>query len=1087
MSIIDGNQRQQATNPRESFIVQAPAGSGKTEILTQRYLRLLSTVNAPEQIIALTFTKKAASEMRERIVQALQQAHANYQALSPHQQLTLDYATQALKHSEHLHWNLLQQPNRLKVITIDALCQSINQAIPLLEQQIAYAQISNTPQTHYLNAARSSIQYAIDTPQYQPAIKTLLLHVDNKQERLIELFKTLLIQRDQWLSPLFQAKTQKKSAFEKALKLIEQHEITRFKNTIPRTLAQQLIDFARTLANLENNAQTPRYRLKDWYELDEINPGLAEGLCKLILDSKNNLRNGIDHHAGLKKQDCNPKEYEQLKSEGLELLNQLKYYPDFLTSLLQISTLPKPEYEKEQWEVLQALFLLLPMLASQLQVIFTEHNEVDFTATAQQALSALGEADYPTDLALYMDNKIQHLLVDEFQDTSITQFELLSRLVQGWEPEDGRTLFIVGDPMQSIYRFRQAEVGLFFRAQEQGVGPVKLKSLQLCCNFRSTKTLVHWVNTHFSDLFPKQCDIESGAVSYHPSVHVKSGDESCRIEAFQCEDKHQEAQLVIKTLKQELIRNPEQKLAILVRSRSQLTEIIYLLRQNNIPYQGTDIDLLAHLMHLKDVWSLTQALLNPGNRLFWLSMLRSPYCGLTLQDIHAIAQFNKKKSIYTALLQLDKIPGVSEEGRQRAAFFIDVMHQALLQRYQQKLSTWVAQTLNHLHIDSLLNSDQRQDLEQFWLLIDKYEQQGRIPDTQEFIGELNALYSQQSKPSQIHIMTIHKSKGLEFDTVLLPGLGSKQNSSDQPLLRWLKLPTQNQDHLLLVSPIKAAHQDHCSLYEYLSQIDAEKEAYEAQRVLYVAVTRAKSRLYLFDCSSRVSRTSFRSMLKNQEFVSQETDQDLLKTKTCALPELFKLPADYYQNTKNNGYLALNPPGSRLISGISRLTGIVTHQLLQWICDNHPQTLTDIPWTLALYELKKLGFDQRNQELALAAIKQHIAQMLQDETGQWILAEHEQEHNEYQLLVEHQNHLVTRIIDRVFIYQSKLWIIDFKTGKEEPEALQRYQKQLNEYAYYLSKCYTIPIHCGLYFLPNTHWIHWQYDYDAKTCLESQLML
>lgn len=90
MTLIDGEQRSLATDPGSSFIVQAPAGSGKTEILTQRYLRLLSTVTAPEQIVALTFTRKAASEMRERIVIALQQAAANHQASSPHQQKTLD-------------------------------------------------------------------------------------------------------------------------------------------------------------------------------------------------------------------------------------------------------------------------------------------------------------------------------------------------------------------------------------------------------------------------------------------------------------------------------------------------------------------------------------------------------------------------------------------------------------------------------------------------------------------------------------------------------------------------------------------------------------------------------------------------------------------------------------------------------------------------------------------------------------------------------------------------------------------------------------------------------------------------------------
>ena len=69
----------------------------------------------------------------------------------------------------------------------------------------------------------------------------------------------------------------------------------------------------------------------------------------------------------------------------------------------------------------------------------------------------------PTDLLLSLDVRIKHILVDEFQDTSISQWELLERLTAGWQPGDGRTLFVVGDPMQSIYRFREAEVGLFLQ------------------------------------------------------------------------------------------------------------------------------------------------------------------------------------------------------------------------------------------------------------------------------------------------------------------------------------------------------------------------------------------------------------------------------------------------------------------------------------------------------------------------------------------------------------------------------------------------------------------------------------------------
>lgn len=1076
MALIDSEQRSQATDPCSSFIVQAPAGSGKTEILTQRYLRLLSTVSAPEQIVALTFTRKAASEMRERIVIALQQAASHQQASSSHQQMTLNFAQEALRRNEHYQWDLLQQPNRLKIITIDSLCQMINQAIPLLEKQIAYSQITDKPDNYYAQAARHCIQFAIETPEYQQAIKTLLLHVDNRQDRLITLFKTLLSQRDQWLSPLFQAKAQDKAAFEQALRHIEHHELSRFRNSLPSPLAEELVQLARELAVTENKPDSARYILRDWYSFKQSNQDTAKALCQLLLGSDNNFRKSFDHHVGLNKSDCSADEYKRLKTASMALLEHLKDHPDFLDALLQISTLPNPEYDPEQWEVLQALFLLLPLLVGHLHLIFSEQNEIDFTGISQQALAALGDSDNPTDLALYLDNTIHHLLVDEFQDTSITQFELLEKLVQGWQRDDGKTLFIVGDPMQSIYRFRQAEVGLFFRAKEQGIGPVPLQSLELRCNFRSTETIVNWVNTQFSKLFPQQVDIESGAVSFHPSVNIVKGDELSAIHAVTFKTKEQEAKCIIQLIQHELKSHPQQSMAILVRSRTQLIEIINLLRQYNISYQGADIDLLANLVHLRDVWSLTQALLNPGNRLSWFAVLHGPYCGLTMTDIHLIAQHNKNQSIYSTLLHLDHIQGLSDEGRIRARFFIQIMHQALTQRYQMRLSDWVLKTLNHLHVDKILDHHQLGDLEQLWILIDRYELNGRLPDMKEFVTELNKLYSQQATPSPLQIMTIHKSKGLEFDTVFLPGLGSQQKQSDESMLRWLKLPTKNQENLLLVSPLKGAHQERCPLYDYLNQLDEEKSNYEAQRVLYVAVTRAKSRLYLFDSSGRTSKTSFRSMLKHQEFIEQQ-EEDTTEIAEELLPELSKLPLDFYQHTPTD--LAINLKRQKLDfkTGISRLTGIISHQLLHWICDNHPQSIEHIPWNLVLQECITLGFDHDTQQIILTTIKNQITRMFQDQRGLWIIARHNKEFNEYELLVEFQNKLTTRILDRVFEDDGKLWIIDFKTGKEDQTALAQHQIQLNEYGYYLSGRSALPVHCGLYYLANNHWHSWKYEMDT----------
>jgi ATP-dependent helicase/nuclease subunit A len=137
----------------------------------------------------------------------------------------------------------------------------------------------------------------------------------------------------------------------------------------------------------------------------------------------------------------------------------------------------------------------------QLYVLFECLGETDFTAVSRCALTALGDEENPTDLDLKCDDALHHILVDEFQDTSAPQFELIRRLVAHWDNSGEKTLFLVGDPMQSIYRFRQAEVGGFLQAQSYGMGPVRLESLHLQSNFRSDKPVVDWINQYMPSVF----------------------------------------------------------------------------------------------------------------------------------------------------------------------------------------------------------------------------------------------------------------------------------------------------------------------------------------------------------------------------------------------------------------------------------------------------------------------------------------------------------------------------------------------------------------------------------------------------------
>src|SRR5262249_54941976 len=158
----------------------------------------------------------------------------------------------------------------------------------------------------------------------------------------------------------------------------------------------------------------------------------------------------------------------------------------------------------------------------QLEGEFGVKGRVDHTYGAGAARAALADAGLPTDLALRTGLSLRHILVDEFQDTSLAQFDLVEALTAGWEEGDGRTLFVVGDPMQSIYQFREAEVGLVLRARDAGIGSVRLEALRLTRNFRSVPELIEWTNNAFANLFPETDDLRDSAVAFTPSLAGRS-------------------------------------------------------------------------------------------------------------------------------------------------------------------------------------------------------------------------------------------------------------------------------------------------------------------------------------------------------------------------------------------------------------------------------------------------------------------------------------------------------------------------------------------------------------------------------------
>jgi len=843
--ILDLEQRELALDPTQSFIVQAPAGSGKTSLLVQRYLMLLATVKAPEEILAITFTRKAAYEMRDRIISALKKASQNARVQDQYEATTQKLALAALKQNQIKAWNITQNPHRLRIQTIDAFCSHLVRRVPIFAKLTVEPKIiqNQEAEIHYREIARIVLESS-NLPEYAHYLETLLLHLDNDWQRAENLFITMLKSREQWLPHIVGLKNTKKlrQSMEMALKTIAQENLERSFALFPQNLQKELCEL---LEFSKKNLDNPPLFLQQ-ISIEE-SFYVWQGTAEFLLTKEFTWRKKITKEhgfpaptSGSNKQE---KELFKLMKERMEdLLAKFSEHENFRMSLENLLCSPPPNYSDQQWDMVEALLELLPLLAAQLKVIFNERGITDHAEISMSALQALGENDSPSELALNLDYRLQHLLVDEFQDTSIAQYRLIEKLIASWQQDDGHTLFVVGDPMQSVYRFREAEVGLFLRAQNENTGMLRLQPLTLTTNFRSTKNIIDWTNTNFSKIFPVVSDIGFGAVPFRPSTTIKHEQNSqVKIELLANADTAIEATKVINIIQKLHEHDQDATVAILVRARIHLQEIITNLRKANISYQAHELESLEDCVVVRDLFALTRALFHPADRIAWLAILRAPWCGLNLKDLYTIANGN-------AELIWDNVCNYNELN-------LSIAGKELARKFKLILEPILAKCGRILW---------RELVEEAWLTLGgpatvtdvaelKYAKiylellETNSPDIEVIQKKLHELYAPSTQIAKIQVMTIHKAKGLEFDHVIIPGIDRATRFDARKLMLWFERPKMHSGSSLLLAPIEASGSVADPIYQYLQLVEQKKSFYETARLLYVALTRAKKTAHLIGC------------------------------------------------------------------------------------------------------------------------------------------------------------------------------------------------------------------------------------------------
>jgi ATP-dependent exoDNAse (exonuclease V) beta subunit len=905
----DQLQRQQALAPSRSILVQAPAGSGKTDLLTRRFLRLLDEVEDPGQIVAITFTKAAAAEMRHRILSELEKVGALDSAPVQSDEFSMDaLARRALARSRSLGWNLVDLPSQLRITTIDAFCRELAIQQPLLSGLGGSLDIAEQPAEIYRRAARRAMEKLdLGDTTLSDAIESLLLWRDNGWNELEDLLVTMLGQRDRWmhgfvvggetdwdemrerlerpfanavrdaLTPLGWLFRQMPSALEEA-----------------QALARFSCETVDTFRDLAEMAEFPRPPYSTSEDLEEAQRAYTN-LANLLLIKEGTFRKRVDKSIGF--HTGRPREKERL----LALIEGLRSIDGLETALAAVRDLPPARYTEDDWHIVRACFALLRAAAGELQIAFAESGTVDFTEISQIAQRVLRDSEaQPTDAAIATGEKIRHLLVDEFQDTSRRQHQLLASLIAAWPERTGRTCFTVGDPMQSIYFFRDADAELFPRVRDLGLEipgdePLLFDFVPLQANFRTEPRLVERLNEVFQAVFASQ---DGSGVTFSEALPARdplpgSGPgfklhlefvaqtgrgKTAQPEALRArEDAHlaQVTEIVtlirgflprLEEVRQARRRGEDRKfrIAVLGRSRKALTPIAAALRVAGIPFRAVDLEPLKARPEVLDALALARAALNPQDRVAWLGVLRAPWCGLSLADLHALVSSDDPELLRRPVpgLLAERLPlaaelGISVAGCKAARRVLDVLDGAPSLRASQPaatLGTWLQQVWLRLGGADCVDAAARANLELLWNCLD------RLPSGEvDLLGPalsaaLDNLTAQPDPTADsdcsVQLMTIHKSKGLEFEVVLVPELQARAGNSGMSLLTWLErgLPGPDESGEItefLIAPLQPKGADRGKAKAWVGRAYRERETQEMRRILYVAATRARDELHFF--------------------------------------------------------------------------------------------------------------------------------------------------------------------------------------------------------------------------------------------------
>lgn len=838
---VDDAARAFAVDPRHNVVLEASAGTGKTTVLVHRYVNLLKAGVEPSNILAITFTRKAATEMRERIVRELRTAAA-------------------LSELEKARWVALRDRlSEIAISTIDAFCLSLLREFPL--------------------------EADLD-PGFEMADETEVPRfVDESLDRSLRIFAALAKEDPDIALVIAQLGVSRTRAGLASLldrRLVAWAALDRFLTRGPRDLtadavcrraADGLLDIlgrapgglAQFLA--DGPSLHPRYKLflRQVGRL-HASDGMTDAQIRALLDR-------ISLH--FLKQDGTAR-----KGNSIHPYNAV-HYPSTAASKRHRDAAsdmaPQVErvirlFARELNAVLaRGLRKMFAIALEQYRRTLEARSALDFSDVLERTLVLLRRMDEFSQSRFRLESRYHHVLVDEFQDTSRAQWELVSLLVQSWGEGMGLasspSIFIVGDRKQSIYRFRDAEVAVLTEAGRyiDGLRPGAGAGRSISRSFRAVPELLEFVNEVCGEMTAKHGDSASGpmpasrpdAFTYTesdrfpqgvtaspdsirgPVLGIAAADtvEACAA-AVAAEIDHILKSAVVRDKKTGVSRAAKPgDIAILFRSRTSHREFEHELETRAIPayvYKGLgffDAD------EIKDACALIRYLASPSSDLRAAALLRSGIARVSDAALAALAP-----AIAAAITDGPPADVLLDEEDARVLRHLHAQLPAGLALVDRIApADLFEQVLPDIAYAYEIRGPRRQqaweNLKKMRGLVRRIQNRGyatlaRIADHIDALSAGDESNAVLEAIDAVNLMTVHASKGLEFPVVFVVNMARGATGFPRPVK--VIADGEGDEPSVSVAPFVSD----------LDELEREREQHETRRLLYVATTRARDRLYL---------------------------------------------------------------------------------------------------------------------------------------------------------------------------------------------------------------------------------------------------